>query len=157
MAGLAWDAEPLSEMLGARRRQDGAGRWTAAFEFVRAQALLTAHACELFAIDALNADLNDREALEAAARASCADGFSGMLATDPAQVPVINAAFAPGEAELEQARRLLSAFERNIDLDALQFDRRVVSQAQLRRARHMLGIDEQGATKDSRAPILRLA
>ena len=38
-------------------------------------------------------------------------GFRGKLAIHPRQVDVINAAFAPGRAEAEAARRLIAVFE----------------------------------------------
>lgn len=38
-------------------------------------------------------------------------GFDGKLAIHPAQVPVINAAFAPGDEQIEWARRVLAALD----------------------------------------------
>ena len=39
------------------------------------------------------------------------DGFEGMLAIHPDQVPVINDAFCPTAEEVERARRIVDAFD----------------------------------------------
>lgn len=94
LAGLCWDPAELAASLGALRMRDDTGAWTEAFRFVRAQLLLTAHARGIPAIDTFHADLADEAGLRAAASAMRADGFSGMLAIDPAQITPIHAAFA---------------------------------------------------------------
>src|SRR5690606_4570025 len=95
LAGLTWGAEDLAGALGARRKRDPSGQWCDAFRFVRSQVLLTAHAGGIMAIDTLHADFRDLDALARIARDARADGFTGMLAIHPAQVPVINDAFNP--------------------------------------------------------------
>ena len=141
LAGLTWGAEDLSAAIGASRKREG-GVWTDAFRFVRAQTLLTAHARGVMAIDTLHADFSDLAGLKAIAQASYADGFTGMLAIHPAQVPVINAAFTPGAAELAEARAIVEAFADNPGAGTLQIDRRMIDQPHLKLARRMLGIEE---------------
>ena len=106
LAGLMWGAEDLSAALGASRKYGDDGNWTDAFRMVRATVLLTAHARGVAAIDTLHADFRDEAGLIRMARAARTDGFSGMLAIHPGQVPVINAAFTPSEEELAGARAL---------------------------------------------------
>lgn len=139
LAGLTWGAEDLSAVLGASRKRDGQGAWTDAFRFIRAQCLLVAHACDVWAIDTLNDDFRNEAATVRAAEAARADGFTGMLAIHPSQVAVINAAFAPGEAELAEARAIIDLFAANPDAGTLQYNGRMIDQPHLRLARQLVG------------------
>jgi citrate lyase subunit beta/citryl-CoA lyase len=141
LAGLTWGGEDLSAAIGASRKYDKDGRWTDAFRFVRAQTLLTAHARGVIAIDTLHADFADTKGLKRIAEEARADGFTGMLAIHPAQVPVINEAFTPTEAELEEARAIVAAFAGSPDAGTLQIDRRMIDRPHLTLARRMLGIE----------------
>ena len=141
LAGLTWGAEDLSAELGASRKRDAAGQWTDAFRFVRAQTLLVAHARGVWPIDTLYADFRDEDGTRRAAEAARADGFAGMLAIHPAQVPLINAAFTPTEAELADARAIVEIFAANPGVGALQIDGRMLDQPHLKLARATLGIE----------------
>jgi len=141
LAGLTWGAEDLSAVLGATRKRDAARQWTDTFRFVRAQTLLTAHARELMAIDTLYDDFRDVEGFTAYAEASKADGFTGMLAIHPAQVPIINRAFSPSEEELAFARAVVSAFAASPGAGALQIDGKMIDQPHLKLAKRLLGMD----------------
>jgi citrate lyase subunit beta/citryl-CoA lyase len=141
LAGLTWGAEDLSAELGAARKRDAHGQWTDAFRFVRAQTLLVAHARGVWAIDTLYADFRDLEGTKRAAEAARADGFAGMLAIHPSQVPLINAAFTPSEEELAHARAIVDAFAANPGVGALQLNGRMLDQPHLRQAKALLGID----------------
>jgi citrate lyase subunit beta / citryl-CoA lyase len=138
LAGLTWGAEDLSAAIGAARKRDERGRWTDAFRYVRAQVLLTAHARRVLAIDTLQADFRDLATLQQAAAESYADGFAGMLAIHPAQVPVINAAFTPGDAEIAEARAIVNAFSANPGAGALSLEGRMIDQPHLEQARRLL-------------------
>jgi citrate lyase subunit beta/citryl-CoA lyase len=138
LAGLTWGAEDLSAAIGASRKRDAEGRWTDTFRMVRAQVLLAAHACQLLPIDTLFADFRDLAGLERAAKESYADGFAGMLAIHPDQVPVINAAFLPDEAQVAEARRVVAAFAAAPGAGALQLDGRMLDQPHLDQARRLL-------------------
>jgi citrate lyase subunit beta/citryl-CoA lyase len=138
LAGLTWGAEDLSAAIGASRKRDAEGRWTDAFRMVRAQVLLAAHACGLAAIDTLYADFRDLGGLERTAHESRGDGFAGMLAIHPDQVPVINAAFLPSEDEIAEARRIVEAFAAAPGAGALQLEGRMLDQPHLEQARRLL-------------------
>lgn len=138
LAGLTWGAEDLSAAIGASRKRDVDGRWTDTFRMVRAQVLLTAHACKVAPIDTLHADFRDLDGLKRAARESYADGFAGMLAIHPEQVPAINAAFMPGEEEIAEARRIVAAFAAAPASGALQLEGRMIDQPHLEQARRLL-------------------
>lgn len=138
LAGLTWGAEDLSAAIGASRKRNADGRWTDAFRMVRAQVLLTAHACGVLPVDTLHANFRDMEGLERAARESHADGFAGMLAIHPAQVPVINAAFMPSEEEIAEARRIVEAFSASPGAGAVSLDGRMLDQPHLEQAGKLL-------------------
>jgi citrate lyase subunit beta/citryl-CoA lyase len=140
LAGLTWGAEDLGAALGVTRKRDQRGRWTDAFRMVRAQTLLVAHAAGVWAIDTLHADFRDEAGLAVVASEAAADGFAGMLAIHPAQVPVINRAFAPDAAALAQARAIVAAFAANPGIGALQIDGKMIDQPHLRQARALLGM-----------------
>lgn len=142
LAGLTWGAEDLSAALGATRKRDARGVWTDAFRMVRATVLITAHAAGVAAIDTLHADFRDEAGLERMARDSFADGFAGMLAIHPAQVPVINAAYSPDAEAIAQARAIVEAFAANPGVGALQLDGRMIDQPHLVQAQKLLaGLD----------------
>ena len=139
--GLTWGAEDLSAALGATRKRDVLGVWTDSFRLVRAQMLLAAHARGVHAIDTLYADFSDRDGLQRAAEAARGDGFSGMLAIHPEQVPIINAAFTPSEAELAAARAIVAAFDATPEAGALQIEGSMIDQPHLKLARRVLGLE----------------
>lgn len=138
--GLVWGGEDLSAAIGAARKYDADGRWTDAFRFVRTQTLLTAHAKGVLALDTLHADFADTAGLKRFAEEARADGFGGMLAIHPAQVPVINAAFTPSEEELSHARAIVAAFAAQPNAGTLQIDRRMIDRPHLVLAKRLLGI-----------------
>ncbi|MFM5885000.1 MAG: HpcH/HpaI aldolase/citrate lyase family protein [Novosphingobium sp.] len=138
LGGLTWGAEDLSAALGASRKRDAAGAWTDTFRFVRSQTLLTAHARGVVAIDTLHADFADTKGLQAAAEAARADGFSGMLAIHPAQVEVINTAFSPSKAELDEARAIVAAFAAEPGAGALQIAGKMIDRPHLALAERIL-------------------
>lgn len=138
LIGLTWGAEDLSAAIGAARKRDEHGRWTDTFRFVRSQVLLASHAAGIMPVDTLHAEFRDLEGLERVARESYADGFTGMLAIHPSQVPVINAAFTPGEAEIAEARAIVEAFNANPGTGALSFEGRMLDQPHLEQAKKLL-------------------
>ena len=70
-----------------------------------------ARAAGLQAIDSVFGDVADMEGLETWGRNSLALGFEGMGCIHPRQIPAIHRAYAPGEAEIEKALRIVAAFE----------------------------------------------
>src|SRR5690606_9532009 len=138
LAGLTWGAEDLSAAIGTSRKRDERGYWTDAFRFVRTQVLLAAHARGVMPIDTLHADFHDTEGLARIAAESYADGFAGMLAIHPRQVPVINTAFTPGAEEIANARAVVAAFNANPGAGALQLNGRMIDQPHLDQARRLL-------------------
>jgi citrate lyase subunit beta/citryl-CoA lyase len=138
LIGLGWGAEDLAAALGATRKRDSGGAWTDAFRLVRAQVLLAAHARGVLAIDAIYPEFKDMDALKKAAEAARADGFSGMLAVHPEQVPVINEAFTPSAEELAKARAIVDVFAANPGAGVVDFNGRMVDRPHLEQAKRLL-------------------
>lgn len=138
LAGLTWGAEDLASAIGATRKRDAHGNWTDAFSMVRAHVLLTAHARGVLAIDTLHARFKDIEGLTEAARGAAADGFDGMLAIHPSQVPVINEAFTPSPEKIAEARAIVETFAANPGAGAVSFAGRMIDQPHLAQAKRLL-------------------
>ena len=139
LCGLSWGVEDLSAAVGATTARETDGRYTAPFETVRALALFGARAAGLPAIETIFPALNDEQGLNAYADRGRRDGFTGMLAIHPAQIPVINKAFTPSAAETEWAKRVVEAFAANPEAGALQMDGQMLDAPHLTRARNILG------------------
>ena len=139
LTALTWGAEDLSAALGATDNKEPDGSWTFPYELARAQCLFAASAAEVMAIDTLYADFRDFDGLERDCRRSRRDGFVGRLAIHPDQVAVINRAYAPSEAEIAHARKIVAAFEANPEAGALGVDGKMVDLPHLMAARRILG------------------
>ena len=80
----------------------------------RSQLVLISRLAGLAApVDGVSTVLHDPESLRASALRARRQGFGGKLCIHPAQVGVVNAAFAPSERELSWARQVLEAAARS--------------------------------------------
>src|SRR6266567_8211511 len=79
--------------------------------YARTRLVNAARAVGIQAIDSVFGDVGDLEALREWAENSRALGFEGMGCIHPLQIPVIHAAFAPSQTEIEKAQRIVAAFE----------------------------------------------
>jgi citrate lyase subunit beta/citryl-CoA lyase len=61
--------------------------------------------------DVVHLDVHDADGLEAACRLARSLGFRGKACIHPRQVEIVNGVFAPTEAEVAWARRVVDAFE----------------------------------------------
>jgi citrate lyase subunit beta / citryl-CoA lyase len=138
LLGLTWGAEDLSAALGATSAREADGRFTPPYEMVRSLSLFAAHAAGVPAMETVYPDFSDGEGLAAYAARGRRDGFSGMMAIHPSQVPVINAAFAPSEREIAEARAIIEAFAANPGAGVLQIDGKMVDLPHLKAARALL-------------------
>lgn len=113
LAALSWGAEDLGSALGTRQRIGPDGRYAPVFELARSLCLLGAASAGVAAIETIMADFRDLAGLAARAAYVRGQGYAGMLAIHPDQVPVINDAFTPSEAELAEAQEIVSLFAAN--------------------------------------------
>ncbi|QEE43176.1 CoA ester lyase (plasmid) [Rhizobium sp. WL3] len=138
LLGLTWGAEDLPAAIGALGARDETGRYTAPYEFARSLTLFGAHAAGVAAIETVYPSLADPDGLAAYARRARFDGFNGMMAIHPAQVPVINEAFTPTAEELAEAQAIVDAFAANPGKGALSFAGRMIDAPHLKQARRLL-------------------
>ena len=138
LIALTWGAEDLSVALGATGNTEPDGSWTSPYEIARAQCLFAASAADVAPIDTLYADFRDLDGLERDCRRSRRDGFVGRLAIHPNQVAAINRAYAPSEAEIAHAQKIVAAFEANPGAGALAVDGKMVDLPHLKAARKIL-------------------
>jgi citrate lyase subunit beta/citryl-CoA lyase len=137
---ISWGAEDLSSALGAGDPRTSDGAWRPTYVHARLQCLLTAHAMGVEAIDTVYVDFKDSEGLRATTRAARHDGFTGRLAIHPDQVPVINEAFTPTDAERAHAQRVVDAFSTSTGAGAVSLDGKMFDIPHLRAARRVLGV-----------------
>jgi citrate lyase subunit beta/citryl-CoA lyase len=71
--------------------------------------VLAARAAGVAALDGVHLDLDDEEGFAAACRQAADMGFDGKTLIHPKQIDAANAAFSPSEAEVEWARRVVTA------------------------------------------------
>jgi citrate lyase subunit beta / citryl-CoA lyase len=142
LAGLTWGAEDLGTAIGASATRDEQGHWLAPYELARSLCLIAAAAAGVPAIDTVFTDFRNTAGLARYAANARRDGFAGMLAVHPSQVPVINDAFTPSAAEIDRARRIVELFEANPDAGALALDGEMVDRPHWLQARRILEIAE---------------
>lgn len=138
LAGLTWGAEDLAAAVGATANKDDRGDWTAPYQLARSLCLMAAAAAGVPAFDTLHADFRDPEGLLATSRIARRDGFAGRLAIHPDQIAPIHRGFAPTEADIALARRIVAAFEADPGLGAVGLDGRMYDIPHLKQARRTL-------------------
>ncbi|MDB5709873.1 MAG: citrate lyase [Sphingomonas bacterium] len=138
LCGLTWGAEDLPAAIGAQTSREPDGSYTAPYQLARSLTLFGAHAAGVPAIETVYPDFRDLDGLAAYAARGRRDGFTGMMAIHPTQVPVINAAFAPGEAEIAHARAVVAIFAANPGAGALSLDGKMVDAPHLKSAQRLL-------------------
>jgi len=127
LVAMSWGAEDLSSALGAREQRGPDGEYAHTYEMARSLCLIGA-AAGVAAIETVQPEFRDLDALAARAQRVRAQGFRGMLAIHPAQVDPINAAFTPSAEELAHARAVVQAFADHpgagvVALDGAMLDR----------------------------------
>jgi citrate lyase subunit beta/citryl-CoA lyase len=98
------------------------------------------------------ANYRDLDAFRRSVDAACKVGYRGASCIHPAQVPLLNAGFAPAPAEVEYARRVIAAYQEaeaqgraSIGLDGKMIDIPV-----LERARRTIARADQIAAREAR-------
>jgi citrate lyase subunit beta/citryl-CoA lyase len=113
--------------MGAASARNADGRFTTPFDTIRTLALLAAHIADVPAIETIYPAFRDLDGLSGNAARAAQDGFTGMLAIHPSQVPIINSAFTPSAAAVARARRIVAAFKDNVNAGALNVDGAMVT------------------------------
>ena len=101
--------------------------------------VLVARAFGLAVLDGVHLDLNDEAGLIAACQQGRAMGFDGKTLIHPKQIDAANAAFAPSDAELAQAARIIDAHKRAAKgLGVTVLDGRLVEALHVREAERLM-------------------
>lgn len=105
-------------------------------------AVAAARAHGLLILDGVYNRLDDDEGLEAQTRQAVLFGFDGKTLVHPRQIAVCHRAFAPDDAAINLARRIISAFDtpENQAKGAIQLDGQMVERLHLEGARRTLAM-----------------
>jgi len=104
--------------------------------------VLAARAAGVAVLDGVYNDVKDLEGLESECRQGRDLGFDGKTLIHPGQVEACNAAFAPSEAEVEEARGVLAAWEAGAGSGVVTYNGRMVENLHVDVARRVLATDE---------------
>jgi citrate lyase subunit beta/citryl-CoA lyase len=151
VAAITIGLEDYTADLGVVKTTEGAESL-----FARTRLVNAARAAGVQANDSVFGDIGDLAALETWAIKSRALGFEGMGCLHPRQIPVVNKAYAPSQAELERAMKIVAAFKAAeekglgvVSLGTRMIDPPVVLRAQrvveLARRTGMIPADEDGS------------
>jgi citrate lyase subunit beta/citryl-CoA lyase len=138
LAGLTWGAEDLPAAIGASTSRETDGSYTAPYQLARSLTLFGAHAAGVPAIETVYPDFRDLDGLAAYAARGRRDGFSGMMAIHPAQVPVINAAFTPSPEEIAHAQAVVDLFAAHPGAGVLSLDGKMLDAPHLKAAERLI-------------------
>ena len=133
---LMWGAEDLLASLGGRSSRDGHGHYRDYARFARSQVLLSAHAHDRAAIDAIHLDIADVEGQRDEALDAVASGFCATACIHPSQVDVVRAAYRPRDEEIAWASGVIRAAkdERGV----FRYEGRMIDAPLLRQAEQIL-------------------
>ena len=107
--------------------------------YARSRVVVAAAIAGVSALDSPFMDVPALDALGAESRRTRALGFAGKAAIHPTQVPVIQAAFSPPDAEVAWARRIVEAYDRNQG-GVLLVDGKLIERPVIASARRTLAI-----------------
>lgn len=138
VVALSWGAEDLADSIGASVNRNPDGSYSFTYELARSLTLLGAAAAGVLPVETISADFRDLDALRERAEKVRRDGYRGMLAIHPAQVPVINAAFTPSPEELAEARAIVALFAANPGLGTIGWKGGMLDRPHLARAERLL-------------------
>jgi citrate lyase subunit beta/citryl-CoA lyase len=140
LEAITWGAEDLAACIGGNnRRVDGI--YDDVYRLARSLCLLGSAAAGVIPIDTIYTDFKDEAGLTAECAAARRSGFAAKMAIHPAQIPVINHAFAVSEEELAWARTVVEAFAANPHAGTIAVDGKMVDKPHLTLARRLLGLD----------------
>lgn len=138
LAGLTWGAEDLPAAIGATASREADGSYTTPYQVSRAFVLFGAAAAGVAPIETVYPNIRDAAGLQRIAETAARDGFTGMMAIHPDQVPVINAAFTPSPEAVAAAREIVAAFAANPGAGVLKIGGKMIDAPHLKQARRVL-------------------
>jgi citrate lyase subunit beta/citryl-CoA lyase len=137
LVGLTWGGEDLQADLGARANRGPDGRYLPPFALARDLTLYAARDAGVLAIDAVYTNFRDEAGLAHEVQAAKQVGFDGKLAIHPAQIDGIGANFAPDQADIDWATKVVTLLETD-HRGVAQLDGQMLDQPHLKLARRIL-------------------
>ncbi len=118
--------------------------------FARSAVALAARVAGVSAIDQIVSDFGDSTRFNAEAAQAKAMGYAGKLCIHPAQVELTNSAFTPTAAEIDHARRLVSAYDAALanQRASIAFEGQMIDEALVRRARSIVAAQSTEHSSD---------
>ncbi len=109
------------------------------YHFPLSRMIMAAKSANLLAIDAPYGNFKDPEGLKKSCNIAAALGCDGKWAIHPNQIDTINETFVPDEEEIEQAKKVLAAYERAREEKhgAVAIDGKMIDGASLRNAKRV--------------------
>ena len=138
VVALTWGAEDLADSIGASSNRNPDGSYSFTYEMARSFCVLGAATAGVTAIETISADFRDLDALKSRAEKVRRDGYGGMLAIHPAQIPVINAAFTPTDEEIAEAQEIVDVFAASPGVGAIGWKGGMLDRPYLARAERLL-------------------
>ena len=138
LEAITWGAEDLAACIGGNRRVEGV--YDDVYRLARSLCLLGASAAGVVPIDTIYTNFKDEAGLAAECAAARRSGFTAKMAIHPAQIPVINRAFAVSDEELAWARTVVQAFAANPEAGTIAVDGKMVDKPHLILARRLLDL-----------------
>lgn len=135
VAGVYFGAEDfIADMAGERTESN------LEVLHARSEVALASRLGGAVALDQVVVDIRDLERVRRESAEARALGYSGKLCIHPDQVPAVNEAFTPTEAELDRSRRLVEAYEAagGEQRGVIQFEGQMIDRPLVRRARSVL-------------------
>jgi citrate lyase subunit beta/citryl-CoA lyase len=133
---LMWGAEDLLASLGGRSSRNEVGHYREFARSARSQVLISAHAHDRSAIDAIHLDIADTEGLRAEALDAAASGFCATACIHPSQVNVVRAAYRPTDDEISWASGVIKAATK--ERGVFRYEGRMIDAPLLRHAQQIL-------------------
>lgn len=138
LAGLTWGAEDLPAAIGASSAREEDGSFTPPYELARSLTLFAAHSAAVPAIETVYPAFRDLDGLARFVARAGRDGFTGMMAIHPTQVPIINDRLTPTEDEVSRAREIIAAFDANPAAGVVQIAGCMIDAPHLKQARTIM-------------------
>jgi len=135
IVAMAIGLEDFTADLGISRTKEGTESFVA-----RSRMVLACKAAGIQAIDSVFSDVEDLDTLRQTALQSKALGFVGMGCIHPRQIKTIHDAFAPGQDEIEKAKKIVLAFEdaQSKGLSVVALGTKMIDPPVVKKAHHTL-------------------
>lgn len=135
VVAAAFGAEDLTNDMAIERTVKGSE-----ITYARNAISIAAKAAGILALDTPYFGLNDADGLKQDTAAARGCGFDGKFAIHPEQLEIINKAFGPSAAEVNNAKAVVAAFEKaeRVGKGAISLDHKVIDAPVVKRARKLL-------------------